>query len=61
MLDTVRPTYPHVLQEIDITADQELFFKYRYIIPVVTIGEQTLKAPITLFQLTAALRQHGRL
>lgn len=61
MLDTVRPTYPHVLQEIDITADQELFFKYRYIIPVVTIGEQTLKAPITLFQLTAALRQHGSL
>ncbi len=60
MLDTLRPTYPHALQEVDITADEALFFKYRYMIPVVTIGEQTLKAPITLFQLTAALRQQNR-
>lgn len=56
MLAVLQPTYPHQLQEVDITADYNTFLKYRYIIPVVTVGMQTLKAPITLVQLTAALR-----
>lgn len=56
MLATLRPTYPHQLEEVDITAAHDTFLKYRYIIPVVTIGTQTLKAPITFTQLTAALR-----
>lgn len=57
MLDALRPTYPHQLKEVDITADHDTFAKYRYIIPVLKIGEQTLKAPLTLMQITAALRQ----
>jgi hypothetical protein len=48
--------FPHNLQEIDITQDADLFARYRFAIPVVKIGEQTLKAPITKNQLQSALQ-----
>ena len=38
--------YPHTLHEVDITLDQQLFTQYRFTIPVVTIGETQLQAPI---------------
>lgn len=47
--------FPHNLQEVDITQDSELFARYRFSIPVVKIGRNTLKAPITNAQLQAAL------
>lgn len=56
-LQALRPTYPHQLQQIDITTDDTLFFRYRYTIPVIQIDTQTLKAPLTAAQLTHALRQ----
>lgn len=48
--------YPHELQEIDITQDTDLFARYRFSIPVLKIGDTTLKAPITAVQLQAALQ-----
>ena len=48
--------FPHDLQEVDITKDADLFARYRFSIPVVKIGEQTLKAPITRNQLQSALQ-----
>jgi glutaredoxin len=48
--------FPHELQEIDITKDADLFARYRFSIPVVKIGNTTLKAPITAVQLQAALQ-----
>ena len=48
--------FPHTLQEIDITEDAGLFARYRYAIPVVVIGNVTLKAPVTAVQLKTALR-----
>jgi len=47
--------FPHQLSEVDITADHDTFARYRYVIPVVKIGAQTLKAPISAVQLEAAL------
>jgi glutaredoxin len=55
-LETLQSIYPHQLQEVDITQDDALFAKYRYIIPVVQIGEQELAAPITAVQLQNALK-----
>lgn len=49
-------TYPHYLEEIDITKNAELFARYRFAIPVVKIGTVTLKAPITAVHLTRALQ-----
>lgn len=49
--------YPHTLDEVDITQDNELFARYRFSIPVIKIGETTLKAPITNLQLEAALQK----
>jgi glutaredoxin len=48
--------FPHKLQEVDITTDSSLFARYRFAIPVVTIGDETLKAPITRSQLQTALQ-----
>lgn len=39
---------------IDITQDDAIFAQYHYTIPVVTIGDVTLQAPITRAQLRAA-------
>ena len=58
-LASLHPLYPHELVKIDITADQDLYLKYRYTIPVVTIGQTTLHAPITALQLAEALRAEG--
>lgn len=43
--------YPHQLNSVDITTDPDLLHRYRYLIPVVVIGETTLNAPITNEQL----------
>ena len=48
--------FPHDLQEVDITEDSNLFARYRFSIPVVKIGDVTLKAPITAVQLKTALK-----
>ncbi len=56
-LELFQATYPHQVQEIDITQDETLFERYRYTIPVVQIGEQELAAPITAVQLQKALRE----
>jgi len=55
-LDALQAAYPHTLTEIDITQDTDTFAYYRYIIPVVKIGERTLKAPIRPLDLQDALR-----
>ena len=55
-LSTLHDTYPHTLEEVDITADHDTYTRYRYIIPVVDIGTRTLQAPITLLDLMDALR-----
>lgn len=56
-LETFQNTYPHQLQEVDITQDNSLHKQYRYSIPVVRIGEQELTAPITAVQLQNALQK----
>ena len=48
--------YPHELEEVDITQDHDTFAFYRYIIPVLQIGDITLKAPIFNGQIEAALK-----
>jgi glutaredoxin len=48
--------YPHKLQEVNITKDDDLFSRYRFAIPVVKIRDNTLKAPITKYQLQTALQ-----
>lgn len=48
--------FPHELQEVDITQDSDLFARYRFAIPVVKVGNETLKAPITGSQFQAALQ-----
>jgi hypothetical protein len=48
--------FPHKLQEVDITSDTGLFARYRFFIPVVQIGQVTLKAPITKSALHTALQ-----
>lgn len=50
------PDYPHQLTEVDITFDTSLLNRYQYLIPVVKIGREELRAPITVEQLRAALR-----
>ncbi|MGB1253161.1 MAG: glutaredoxin family protein [Candidatus Promineifilaceae bacterium] len=49
--------YPHELVEVDITQDRDTFAYYRYIIPVVKIGETTLSAPILNGAIESALKQ----
>lgn len=55
-LDALQNTFPHQLQEVDITQDNALFQKYRYTIPVVHIGHVELAAPITAVQLQQAFQ-----
>ena len=55
-LAELAPKYPHILQEVDITEDPDLYARYRYIIPVVQIGDHTLKAPITPLDLRYTLK-----
>lgn len=54
-LATRQARHPHRLVEVDITQSHETFMRYRYIIPVVEIGDETLKAPISSGELDAAL------
>lgn len=53
-------TYPHTLHEVDITRDHDTFAKYRFIIPVLQIGEVTLKAPITRADLIRAFQKASK-
>ncbi|WP_420642377.1 glutaredoxin family protein [Candidatus Leptofilum sp.] len=55
-LELLKPSFPHQLQEVDITKDGGLLQKYRYAIPVVKIGDVELAAPITAVQLRHALQ-----
>jgi hypothetical protein len=55
--------YPHELIEVDIAQDRDLHAYYRFMIPVLEIGESgdrddiiVLKAPINTADLAAALR-----
>lgn len=54
-LTHLQANYPHRLTEIDITSDPALFARYRYVIPVIHVGEMELQAPITAVQLKTAL------
>ena len=54
MLGGLTAVNPHTLNIIDITQDEAIFARYHYLIPVVTIGDITLQAPITHAQLRAA-------
>ncbi len=47
--------WPHTLTEVDITQNHDTFMRYRYIIPVVTLGDERLQAPISEGELEAAL------
>ncbi len=57
-LETRVDDYPHTLTEVDITQNHDTFMRYRYIIPVVEIGDVTLKAPITNVQIEKALERY---
>ena len=56
-LQQLRAAYPHILTEVDITKDRELFARYRFMIPVVEIGSYRLKAPIAPEDLERGLRK----
>lgn len=55
LLEAVRDTYPHQLQEVDITQDHDLNARYRFQIPVLQIGDKQLKAPIGMAELNRFL------
>ena len=55
-LTNLHASYPHQLNEVDITQDKTLFSQYHYTIPVVQIGSLELAAPITAVQLQHALQ-----
>lgn len=57
LLDAVQETYPHQLEEVDITQDHDLNVRYRYEIPVLQIGEKRLKAPIGMAELNTFLSE----
>jgi thiol-disulfide isomerase/thioredoxin len=54
-LERLASKYPHRLMEIDITQDPEVFKRYRFAIPVLCIGGQTLQAPISPSELVSVL------
>ncbi|MCC6606968.1 MAG: glutaredoxin family protein [Anaerolineae bacterium] len=56
-LDALQPLFPHQLSQVDISQESALFEKYRYIIPVVQIGNVELMAPITAVQLQQTLAE----
>lgn len=56
-LDALQPLFPHQLSQVDISQESALFDKYRYIIPVVQIGNVELMAPITAVQLQQTLAE----
>jgi glutaredoxin len=59
-LASLHALYPHELVKVDITADHDLYLKYRYTIPVITLGQTTLHAPITALQLANLLRAESK-
>ena len=48
--------YPHQLTEVDIRRDTAVFEKYKYLIPIVQIGEIQLEAPISRQELASAFQ-----
>ena len=56
-LTSLAPEIPHQLTEVDIRQDATLLEKYRFIIPVVKIGDDLLAAPITAVQLKLSLEK----
>ncbi len=59
-LSAMQATYPHKLQEIDITQDHALYARYRFIIPVLDINGRVLQAPITQLDLIDALQKANK-
>ena len=57
LLIPLQETYPHQLNEVDITKDQDLNARYRFEIPVLEVGQKRLKAPIDLWSLTRFLQE----
>ncbi|MEM9776818.1 MAG: glutaredoxin family protein [Chloroflexota bacterium] len=57
LLDALQETYPHQLEEIDITQDHDLNMHYRFLIPVLQIGDRQIKAPIGMADLNRFLRE----
>lgn len=56
-LEALARRWPLHITTIDITGDLELHRRYRHAIPVVTIGERTLEAPISFDALLAAVQE----
>ncbi len=58
MLRELSAEYSLEIEKIDITSDEGLFEKYRYIIPVVALNDEiTFELKISRYRLEKALRQ----
>lgn len=58
LLDELQPDYGFAIEEVDISADEELFARYRYEIPVLLReGRQIARGRITERDLVAALSE----
>jgi glutaredoxin len=60
VLDILAQQHPLAVQRIDITQDVELYQRYWRSIPVVTVGNITLEAPIDSRALQTAVLQAAR-
>ncbi len=54
-LEELRPAYPHILERIDISADETLTESFGGRIPVLEIGPYTLETPLDRQRLSVAL------
>ncbi|MCA9973572.1 MAG: glutaredoxin family protein [Anaerolineales bacterium] len=54
-LTALQSRHPHILVEVDITLDDDLFDRYQHAIPVVRLPTAELHAPITAAELQNAL------
>jgi glutaredoxin len=58
LLDDLQPDYGYAIDERDITADPDLFERYRYEIPVLLReGVELARGPVDERRLTAMLRE----
>ncbi len=55
LLETLSREFALQIEKIDITRDAELFARYRYLIPVLEIGETLLYPPIERDRVRRAL------
>ena len=54
-LEAYQDQYPYQLHEVDITKDEALFEKYRFIIPVLKSNNDEISAPIDINKLVQFL------